>query len=163
MSNYVESKKVLDKIREDFGCKGEIIFRTAIQEVVSYGQTTFLDNGIYKDMMDDIDANHNYAEANGKTLFISRDFEKAIIECARELSKIDSYDLLIYIQKEIWLGNDGIDYKRAIQLLESSLEYLENYNNCNNEENYEAFQDIGLYDDEIEMLGFKYLISRGEK
>lgn len=163
MSNYVESKKVLDKIREDFGCKGEIIFRTAIQEVVSYGQTTFLDNGIYKDMMDDIDANHNYAEANGKTLFISRDFEKAIIECARELSKIDSYDLLIYIQKEIWLGSDGIDYKRAIQLLESSLEYLENYNNCNNEENYEAFQDIGLYDDEIEMLGFKYLISKEEE
>lgn len=163
MSNYVESKKVLDKIREDFGCKGEVIFRTAIQEVVSYGQTTFLDNGIYKDMMDDIDANHNYAEANGKTLFISRDFEKAIIECARELSKIDSYDLLIYIQKEIWLGSDGIDYKRAIQLLESSLEYLENYNNCNNEENYEAFQDIGLYDDEIEMLGFKYLISKGEE
>ena len=163
MSNYVESKKVLDKIREDFGCKGEIIFRTAIQEVVSYGQTTFLDNGIYKDMIDDIDANHNYAEANGKTLFISRDFEKAIIECARELSKINSYDLLIYIRKEIWLGSDGIDCKRAVQLLESSLEYLENYNNCNNEENYEAFQDIGLEDNEIEELGFGYLISEEEE
>jgi hypothetical protein len=38
------------------------------------------------------------------------------------------------------------------------LEYLENYNNCNNAENYEAFQDIGLDDDEIESLGFEYLI-----
>ena len=40
--------------------------------------------------------------------------------------------------------------------------YLENYNNCNNEENYEAFQDIGLEDNEIEELGFGYLISDEE-
>ena len=43
-------------------------------------------------------------------------------------------------------------------MLKHALEYLENYNNCNNTENYEAFQDIGLDDAEIESLGFGYLI-----
>ena len=46
---------------------------------------------------------------------------------------------------------------------ESALEYIENYNNCNNAENYEAFQDIGLDDDEIEALGFDYLIEEADE
>ena len=49
-----------------------------------------------------------------------------------------------------------------LQMKKYCLEYLENYNNCNNEENYEAFQDIGLEDNEIEELGFGYLISEEE-
>ena len=162
MSNYVESKKVLDKIREDFGCKGEVIFRTAIQEVVSYGQTTFLDNGIYKDMMDDIDANHNYAEANGKTLFISRDFEKAIIECAEALSKINAYDLLIYIQKELWLGGDGIDYQRAIKIMKGCIAWMlaDTY-----ETDYalQEIREMGFDDNEIEELGFGWILDAEEE
>ena len=157
MNTYIESKKTLDKIREDFGCKGEIIFRTAIQEVVSHGQTTFLDNSIYKDMMNDIDANHNYAEANDKTLFIPRDFEKAIIECARELSKIDSYDLLIYIQKEIWLGSDGIDYKRAIDIAQTCLNYIIDNECIGNEEILDKLYELDLRDKEIEDLNFGWV------
>ena len=155
--SYIESKKTLDKIREDFGCKGEIVFRTAIQEVVSRGQTTFLDDGVYKDMMNDIDANHSYAEANGKTLFISRDFEKAIIECARELSKIDSYDLLIYIQKEIWLGSDGIDYKRAIDIAQTCLNYIIDNECIGNEEILDKLYELDLSDKEIEDLDFGWV------
>lgn len=155
--SYIESKKTLDKIREDFGCKGDIIFRTAIQEVVSHGQTTFLDNSIYKDMMNDIDADHNYAEANGKTLFISRDFEKAIVECARELSKIDSYDLLIYIQKEIWLGSDGINYKRAIDIAQTCLNYIIDNECIGNEEILDKLYELDLSDKEIENLDFGWV------
>lgn len=51
-----------------------------------------------------------------------------------------------------------IDYQRAMELLKSALEYLEGYNNCNNRENYEAFCDIGLDDDEMRQFGFEYLI-----
>ena len=155
--SYIESKKTLDKIREEFSCKGEIIFRTAIQEVVSRGQITFLDDSIYKDMMNDIDANHNYAEANGKTLFISRDFEKAIVECARELSKIDSYDLLIYIQKEIWLGSDGINYKRAIDIAQTCLNYIIDNECIGNEEILDKLYELDLSDKEIEDLDFGWV------
>ena len=41
--------------------------------------------------------------------------------------------------------------------------YLEGYNNYNNEENYMAFLDIGLDDNEIEEFGFGYLIPEEEE
>ena len=44
MSNYVENKKTLDKIRNEYGCKGDVLFRTALQLVVSAGQCTVLDD-----------------------------------------------------------------------------------------------------------------------
>ena len=164
MSNYTESKKVLDKIASKYGCKGDIIMRTAVQYIVEYGQYMFNDEDFIKDQIQQIEDKHRIAEEEGKHLWVTKDFELAIFNCARELAEVNSYDLIIYMQKEIYWSNEGgLDYKRAVQLLESSLEYLENYNNCNNEENYEAFQDIGLEDNEIEELGFGYLISEEEE
>ena len=55
MNTYIESKKALDKIREDFCCKGDIIFRTAIQYVVEYGQRTFKDYDFVMNQMAEID------------------------------------------------------------------------------------------------------------
>ena len=64
--SYVESKKTLDKIREEFGWKGELVFRTAIQYVIEYGQYMFSDQDFINDQMQQIDDKHNTAEANGK-------------------------------------------------------------------------------------------------
>lgn len=162
MSNYIENKSKLDKIRQKYDCKGEILFRTALQYVVECGQQSFQDEDWFKTMLNEIDSRHEIAKAEGKHLFVTRDFEVAIIDCAKEIAKVNTYDLLIYVQKEVWLSGDGMDYQRTIRLLKSALEYLENYNNCNNEENYEAFCGIGLNDDEIEELGFGYLIEEEE-
>ena len=163
MSNYVESKKALDKIASKYGCKGDIIMRTAAQYIVEYGQYMFNDEDFIKDQIQQIEDKHRISEEEGKHLWVTKDFELAIFNCARELAEVNSYDLIIYMQKEIYWSNEGgLDYKRAVQLLKSSLEYLENYNNCNNKENYEAFQDIGLEDNEIEEFGFDYLISEEE-
>ena len=161
--SYVESKKVLDKIASKYGCKGDIIMRTAVQYIIEYGQYMFNDQDFIKDQIQQIEDKHRIAEEEGKHLWMTKDFELAIFNCARELAEVNSYDLIIYMQKEMYWSNEGgLDYKRAVQLLKSSLEYLENYNNCNNKENYEAFQDIGLEDNEIEEFGFGYLISEEE-
>ena len=163
MNNDVESKKTLDEIASKYGCKGDIIMRTAAQYIVEYGQYMFNDEDFIKDQIQQIEDKHRIAEEEGKHLWVTKDFELAIFNCARELAEVNSYDLIIYMQKEIYWSNEGgLDYKRAVQLLKSSLEYLENYNNCNNKENYEAFQDIGLEDNEIEEFGFGYLISEKE-
>lgn len=163
MSIYVESKKALDKIASKYGCTGNIIMKMAVQYIIEYGQYMFKDEDFIKDQVQQIEDKHSVAEAEGKHLWVTKDFELAIFNCARELAEVNSYDLIIYMQKEIYWSNEGgLDYKRAIQLLKSSLEYLENYNNCNNKENYEAFQDIGLEDNEIEEFGFGYLISEEE-
>ena len=162
MNTYIESKKALDKIREDFCCKGDIIFRTAIQYVVEYGRRTFKDYDFVMNQMAEIDGKHDDAEANGKTLFISRDFEKAIIECAEALSKINTYDLLIYIQKELWLGGDGIDYQRAIKIMKGCIAWVlaDTY-----ETDYalQEIREMGFNDNEIEELGFGWMLDAEEE
>lgn len=67
MSNYAESKKALDKIRDKYGCKGDIIFRTAIQLLVDAGKCTILDPAWYQCEMDNIDARHDKAEAEANS------------------------------------------------------------------------------------------------
>ena len=156
MSTYVESKKELDKIRNDFGCQGEIIFRTALQYVMEYGQTTFQRQAWVEEQLIFIDAKHEEAEQEGRHLFVARDVEKAIIECAEALAKVNTYDLLVYVQKEMWLGADGIDYKRTIDMLKRCIECI-----CENTEDYKeaswVVKNLGFYDYELEELGFEYM------
>lgn len=153
MNAYTESKNKIDAIRNKYSCSGDLIFRSAIYNVVGYGTATILDNAWYECTMDDIDANHDAAKKEGKTLFITREFEKAIVDCSRELAEINTHDFLIYIQKEIWLGGEGISYKRAIELLKNYINTLDfNYSPL------DAMREIGFTDNEIEELGFGFLL-----
>ena len=72
MTNYAESKNTIDKIRSKYGCKGEIIFRTAIQMVVEHGRNSFKDEIWFEDQMNFIDERHDSAESVGKFLFMTR-------------------------------------------------------------------------------------------
>ena len=155
--SYAESKQKLDVIRDKYGCAGEIIFRTAIQYVVELGQNTFKDDAWYEDQLNAIDDRHDAAEAVGKVLFMTRSFEKAIFECAFELSKISAYDLLVYIQKEVFLTSNGIDYRRLETLLKKCIEWAEETYACLGDA-YKVLSDIGFNDSEIEMLGFEYIL-----
>lgn len=158
MNNYAESKKQLDAIRDKYGCKGEIILRSAIQYIVEFGQRNFNDKQWFDIAMSDIDRRHDQAEAEGKFLFITRNFEKAILECAKELAQIEPYDFLIYVQREIYLGGDGISYQRAIDLLRACIESI--YEN-HSEDCYYTLEDLmgcDFGDDELEELGYGYLL-----
>lgn len=160
--NYTESKKQIDKIREEYGCKGDIIFRTAIQDVVEYGKCTLLDKGWYECTMNDIDSNHDAAEKEGKILFCTREFEKAIIDCAVALCDIDTYDLLIYIQKEVWLGGDGISYQRAKELLKNVIAW-ELVDRCESNFALQELRKMEFDDEELEELGFGWMLENEEK
>ena len=162
MNNYVETKKELDRIRNEYGCKGEIIFRTAIQYIVECGQQHFQDLEWVNEQLGIVDKKHDAFDREKKTSFISRDFEKAIIECAWEIAKVNTYDLLVYIQKEVWLSNDGgMDYKRAIELLKSCLEWFTD--DTDNERIVENLNLLGFDDDEIESLGYGWLFEKEEE
>ena len=162
MNNYAESKKTLDKIRSEYNCKGDVIFRTAIQTVVEYGTSSLLDDWNYEHLKCDINERHDSAEADGKNLWITRDFELAILECGRKISDVDIYDMLIYIQREVWLSGDGIEYQRAITLLKRCLAWIEN-DYDKNAETLNAYFEIGLTDDEIDELGWSYLFDTKEE
>lgn len=163
MSNYAETKKTLDKIRDEYGCKGEVLFRSALQCVLDYGMSDLLDDWCYSHRVDEVNERHDEAKAEGKTLWISREFELAILECAREIAAVNSYDLLAYIQREVWLSNESTDYQRAIDLLKKCMAEIEQYYDCNNKEVLDIFQYIGFTDDEIESFGFRYLIEEEEQ
>lgn len=163
-NTYAITKKELDRIRSEYGCKGEIIFRTALQYVVEYGQCKFNDKGWVNNQLTLIDAKHDIADAQGKHLWIGREFERAIIECASEIANVEAYSLLAYIQKEVWLSNEGgIDYQRAVELLQKCIYDIEERENCEDKLLFQALENIGFGDDDIEALGFGYLLNNGEE
>ena len=161
--NYTESKKKLDAIRQEYGCKGEVILRTAIQMIVENGQNSFKDENWFEDQMDFIDERHDSAESVGKILFMTRSFEKALMECARELAQIETYDLLTYIQREVWLGGGEVgepDYQRALEIIRNCLYYNGDCYSAYREdvsETLRKFREMELTDDEIAYFGWEYL------
>ena len=157
MNNYIESKKKLDAIRQKYGCKGEVLFRTAIQYIVDHGRESFKNSEWFEFQMKAIDECHDKAEVEGKILFVTRDFEKAIMECAKELAQISAYDFLTYIQREVWLGGNGIGYQRAIELCKNAIDFTI----ADTYETEYALSDIremGFSDDEIDELGFGWML-----
>ena len=155
--SYAESKQKLDAIRSQYNCSGDIIFRTAIQMVVEFGQNTFKDEAWCEDQLNAIDDKHDAAEAVGKWLIMTRRFEKAIFNCAKELAQIESYDLLLYVQTEVYLGGNNMDYKRMVKLLKKSIEWIED-THASLGETYDTLQYVGFNDSDIEMLGFEYIL-----
>ena len=90
MKNYAETKKELDRIRNEYGCKGEMIFRTSLQYIVEFGQNKFLDDEWVQAQINAVNEKHNKADAENKILFIGREFELALIECTKELAKVNA-------------------------------------------------------------------------
>ena len=169
MNNYVESKQKIDAIRNKYNCKGDIIFRTAIQYVIEYGQSMLSDEAWQEHFMFDIDRRHDEAEKEGKILFCTRQFEKAIFECAFELAEVKAYDLLIYVAKEVYLGGGEAgepDYQRAMQIVRDCLCYTADcYGSysLDKEETLDNFRNIGLSDEEIEYFGWGELFEAEEE
>ena len=160
MNNYAETKKELDRIRREYVCKGDVLFRTSLQYIIEHGQRTFNDDGFVNNQLVLINVKHDKAEAEGKCLFISREFERTLIECAREIAKVNTYNLLVYIQKEVWLSNEGMDYQRVMELLKSCVEWFAD--DTLNEKIVENLELLGFKDYELEELGYGWLFEEGE-
>lgn len=160
---YTEHKKILDTIRQKYGCKGDIIFRTALQYIVEHGQLNFRNEKWFNSCIEQVDSKHDRADKDGKILWIGRDFEKALLECAREVAQIEPYDLLVYIQHEVWLGGGEIgepDYQRALEIIRNCLCYAADMYGVLNTadwERLEKFREMDLTDDEIAYFGWKHL------
>lgn len=167
--SYTDSKNKIDAIRREYGCKGDLIFRTAIQYIVEHGQSKFKNETWFDECVNDVDERHDLARQLGKTLWITRDFEKAILECARELAFFEAYDLLTYVQREVWLGGGEIgepDYQRALEIIRNCLYYT------GEEGGYYVdtpsvtlckFREMELTDDEIAYFGWEYLLDIEEE
>ena len=160
--NYTDAKNYIEKLRSEYNCKGDLIFRCAVQNVIEYGVVPLTQNLAMEDWISEIDHRHDEAEANGKILWIGRDFEKAITECTFKLAKIGSMNLMMYIQREVWHQDrrGEVSYERAIELLRDMIHYM----NYDDEDNVvlQKLYDVGFDEYEIRELGFSYLFNEEE-
>lgn len=155
MNTYVESKKKIEAVRNWYG---EFVFRGGISHLMDVGIRHLTKENVE-------DTCKQIMESDDTGCFMTNEFQCEIVKAAYDLAQVPHTDLLVYIQREVVydIFDGAMSYKRAIDVLKYTLEYLEGYNNCNNKENYEAFQDIGLDDDEIVGFGFEYLIPKDEE
>lgn len=161
---YEASKEAIDKVRDKYDCKGDVIFRTAIQYIVDCGQQNFQDKDWVKSQLEIVDKKHDAFDREKKILWIGREFEKAIIECAAALADVNTYDLLIYCQKEVfWSHEGGLDYRRAIELLHSCMNWFIDYDCCETKEMLKRFNDLDFTDKELETLGLNWLFDTEEE
>lgn len=159
--SYKESKMILNKIRDDYTCKGEIIFKAALQTLIQEGIENFNNELKYSMWLREINMRHNKAKAEGKILFCTREFEIAILECAREMAKVPIMDMLQYVQKEVWLSGEGMDYQRAIELLKYCLEWFTD--DTLNDRIVENLSLLGFKDYELEEFGYGWLFEEEEE
>lgn len=154
MNNYAESKKKIEVIRSK---NGEPMFRMAISHLMDVGIRHLTEENV-KETCEEI-----MKEDNSKA-FMTNEFKCDLIKAAYELAQIPHIDLLVYIQREVdYDVFDGVpSYERTIKLLKSCMCNIEQWNDCRNELTLEEFEDIGFDEEELEALGYGYLVEEEE-
>lgn len=152
MSNYAESKRGIDAIRNKCG---EMMFRMAISHLMDVGIRHLTEETVEetcKGIMETDDTNH----------FMTNEFKCSIVRNAYELAKIPHIDLLVYVQREVVYDVfDGVpSYERAIHLLEGCMSWIESDDSG---ETLDNFEFIGFEEDEIEALGWGYMLDAKEE
>lgn len=155
MNNYAESKKKFDEIRNRVG---EPMFRMGISHLMDVG-IRHLDKDLVEETCEKI------MQEDDSKAFMTNGFKCELIRTAYELAQISHVDLLVYVQRELAydVSDDMPTYDRAIQLLKGCMCNVEQWNDCRNELTLGEFEEIGFEDEELEALGFGYVLDlRGE-
>lgn len=141
MSNYTESKKKLDAIRSKYSSAGDIIFRSAIDTLIDIGKVNCCNELTYDGILSGVD----------------NEIDRTVLKCAHELADINTTDLLVYIQKELYLSNDGgMSYQTMARKLSDCIEWIIGDADCS-----DAVKDlkygVGFSENELRSLGYDYL------
>jgi hypothetical protein len=147
---YAESKKFLDKIRN----RDEMMFRMAISHLMDVGIRHLTEENIGETCK-------KLAERDDTKAFMTNGYMCELIKTAGELTKIPHTELLVYIQREVEYDvfDGGISYSRLMKLLKSCLCWISE----DHLETFDIFRCIGLEEEEIELLGYGYLLDLKEE
>jgi hypothetical protein len=149
MNNYKESKKKIEKIRDDYR---EMAFRAGISHLMDVGirhLTKDLVEETCEKIVQEDDTNH----------IMTNDFKCDILRVAYELAQIPHIDLLVYIQREVNYDvfDGGISYGRAINLLKDCVHGIEMQ--CDSDkETLDKLENMEFEEDDLIALGFEYLL-----
>ena len=154
MTTYAESKKKIEEIRN----RHEVMFRMSVSHLMDVGFRHLTKDNIDRtcaEIMQEDDGNH----------VMTNEFKCDLVKTAGELARIDHIHLLVYISREVDYDvfDGAIGYTRAMVLLRYCMAEIEQNYCCNNEEVLDAFENIGFDDDELEVLGYGYLLNGEEE
>lgn len=153
MNNYVESKKRIEAIRNK---NGEPMFRMAISHLMDVGIRHLTEESV-KETCDEI------MKEDDSKAFMTNEFKCDLIKAAYELAQVPQVDLLIYIQREVEYNvfDDSISYGRAIQMTKNCIDWI--IYGADPEDARSDLNGIGFDEDELEVLGYGYLIEEEDK
>lgn len=148
MSNYVESKKKLEAIRNEVG---EPLFRMALTHTFDVGFRHLTEENIKAtcDKMMKEDDSHR---------FMTNEYKCDLVRTAGEIAKVPPYDVEVYVNREMeyGVGEEYIQRNRLMTLLQNALNYIyEDIQDCTD---FFRIMDkeIGLYEEEVKELGFDW-------
>lgn len=155
MSNYVESKRKLETIRNRVG---EPLFRMALTHTFDVGFRHLTEENIEatcNEMMNDDDTH----------AFMTNEYKCDLVRTAGEIAKVPPYDVEVYVNREMEysVGGDYIQYSRLLRILRGALDYI-----------YEDVQDSAIFyhimnkdldidEDEIMELGYDWAMNEEEE
>lgn len=153
MTTYAESKKKIEEIRN----RNEVMFRMSISHLLDVGIRHLTEENI------EATCQKIMGEDDSKA-FMTNEFKCDLIRTAGELAKIDHIHLLVYISREVDYDvfDGAIGYTRAIVLLRYCMAEIEQNYDCNNKEVLATFENIGFEYEELESLGYGYLLDSEE-
>lgn len=145
---YEETKKQIDAIRN----KNEMLFRMAISHLMDVGIRHLTEENIAETCAE-------IMKEDDSRSFMTNEYKCDLIKMAGELAKMDHIHVLTYISREVTydVGDNAISYDRAMELLKNCMDYCVS---STYETMYalEMAQEFGFTDEEIEQLGYGYML-----
>ena len=152
MSNYAESKKILDNIRAKHD---EAMFRMAVSHLIDVGIRHLTEENVKHTCQQIMQEDDSHS-------FMTNQYKCDLIWLAHELAQIPHIDLLVYIQREVDYDvmDNNPSYRRTVQLLRSCVDWT----TCDQlpEDALSDLYGIGLSNEEIEFVGFGNLLEMNE-
>jgi hypothetical protein len=154
---YQQSYKQLEHIRQT---SNEMVFRMAISHLMDCG---------YKQLSDEETIRNACAEImkeDDRHSIMTNQFKCDILLTAGKLAQIKPIHLLVYISQNVEYdvgANNSIGYGRLYQMLRDLMEWTV-ADSSDSSEDYDTFSDfLNFSDEELEELGFGYLLDLQEK
>ena len=149
MTSYTESKKKIEEIRNI----NETMFRMSVSHLMDVGYRHLTPENIEctcKEIMQEDDSK----------AFMTNEFKCDLVRMTGELAKVDHIHLLVYISREVYYDvfDKAMSYNRTIQLLKNYINSLDfNYVSL------DELREIGFEDEELEWLGYGFLLDNEEE
>ncbi len=153
---YIESKKRLDQIRNE---AGEPLFRMALTHCMDVGFKHLTQEAV-DETCDEIMKSEEKPMA-----IMTNEYQCEILRVAGEIAKISPVDIQVYINREMEFGTeeDYIHRGRLLIILRNALDYI--YDDIQDKDYFCRMlnRELGIDDDEIEQLGFGWIMEEEEE